>query len=56
MVAGKVLVRDEVVLTADEGAIRTQAQVQATALAQRVAGDPGHSEMALLDAMETGQF
>jgi hypothetical protein len=37
MVAGKVLVRDGEVLTADEDAIRGEAQVQAEAVAQRVA-------------------
>jgi 5-methylthioadenosine/S-adenosylhomocysteine deaminase len=54
MVAGKILVRDGVVLTADEEAIRAEAQVQADTLARRVAADPVHKGMALLDAMETG--
>jgi 5-methylthioadenosine/S-adenosylhomocysteine deaminase len=54
IVAGKVLVRDGVVLTADEDAVRAEAQVQADALAQRVASDPLHKGMALLDAMEAG--
>ena len=42
MVAGKVLVRDGEVLTADEAAVRAEAQVQAEAVAQRVAADPAH--------------
>ena len=54
MVAGKVLVRDGVVLTADEGTVRAEAQEQAEALARRVAADPVHKGMALLDAMEVG--
>lgn len=54
MVAGKIVVRDSVVTTADENAVRGEAQVQAEALAQRVAADPVHKGMALLDAMEAG--
>ena len=42
IVAGKVLVRDGVVLAADEDAVRAQAQVQAEALSRRVAADPVH--------------
>ena len=56
MVAGKVLMRDRVVLTADEDAIRPEAQVQAEAVARRVAADPVHGEMALLEAMEAGRL
>jgi len=56
MVAGRVLVRDGVVLTADEDAVRAEAQVQAEAVARRVAADPVHKGMALLDAMETGRL
>jgi hypothetical protein len=37
MVAGKVLLRDWVVLTADEDAMRAEAQMQAEAVAWRVA-------------------
>jgi 5-methylthioadenosine/S-adenosylhomocysteine deaminase len=54
MVAGKVLVRDGVGLTADEEAIRAEAQVQAEAVAQRVAADPLHQGMVLMEAMEAG--
>lgn len=54
LVAGRVLVRNREVLTADEAAVRAEAQVQAEALAERVAADPVHREMALLEAMEDG--
>ena len=56
MVAGRFLVRDYKVLTADEPAIRAEAQKQATAVAQRVAADPVHQEMALMEAMINGQL
>jgi 5-methylthioadenosine/S-adenosylhomocysteine deaminase len=56
MVAGQVLVRDGQVLTADEAAVRTEAQEQAEALAQRVAADPVHEGIALLAAMEAEQL
>jgi 5-methylthioadenosine/S-adenosylhomocysteine deaminase len=52
MVAGRALVRDRVVLTADEDTVRAEAQAQAEALARRVVADPVHKGMALLDAME----
>ena len=54
MVSGKILVRDRQVLTADEEAVRAEAQVQAEALARRVASDPVHEGMALLEAMAHG--
>jgi 5-methylthioadenosine/S-adenosylhomocysteine deaminase len=56
MVAGKILVRDGVVLTAVEQTVRAEAQEQAAALAQRVTADPVHKRMALMEAMETGQL
>ena len=56
MVAGRVLVRDGVVLTADESAVRAEAQIQAEAVAKRVAADPVHKEIALLEAMQRGQL
>ena len=56
MVAGRVLVRDRQVLTADEAAIRAEAQEQAEELARRVAADPVHEDMALLAAMGAGQL
>jgi len=54
MVAGKALVRDGRALTVDETAVRGEAQAQAEALAQRVAADPVHEGMALLESMEKG--
>jgi 5-methylthioadenosine/S-adenosylhomocysteine deaminase len=56
MVAGKILVRDGVVLTADEDAVRAEAQAQAEAVARRVAADPVSKELALLEAMGAGQL
>lgn len=56
MVAGRVLMRDGQVLTADEAAVRAEAQAQAEAVAQRVAADPVHKGMALLAAMEAGRL
>jgi 5-methylthioadenosine/S-adenosylhomocysteine deaminase len=56
MVAGRVLVRDGEVLVADETAVRAEAQVQAQEVARRVAADPVHKEMALLEAMSKGQL
>ena len=52
MVAGQVLVRDGEVLVADEAAVRAEAQVQAEEVERRVATDPVHTEMVLLEAME----
>jgi 5-methylthioadenosine/S-adenosylhomocysteine deaminase len=54
MGAGKVLVRDGVVLTADEEAIRAEAQIRAEEVARRVATDPFHRGLALLKPMEAG--
>jgi hypothetical protein len=61
MVASKVLVRaaDGVraeVLVADEAAVRAEAQTQAEEVARRVAADPVHTEMALLEPMQKGQL
>ena len=50
------MVRDGEVLVADEAAVRAEAQVQAEAVARRVAADPVHEGMALLEAMEAGQL
>jgi 5-methylthioadenosine/S-adenosylhomocysteine deaminase len=54
MVAGQVLVREGVVQTADEATIRATAQEQAQALAHRVAADPVHKGLALLEPMARG--
>lgn len=56
LVAGRVLMRDGEVLTIDETNVRDEAQFQAEAVAQRVAADPLHSNMALLSAMRAGQL
>jgi len=56
MVAGRILVFDGQVLTADEAAVRIEAQVQAEAVARNVCADPVHKDMALLEAMEKGQL
>ena len=54
MVAGQILMRDRQVATADEATVRAEAQVQAEAVARRVAADPVHEGLALLTAMEAG--
>ncbi len=56
MVAGKTLYKDGQITTADEAAIRAHAQTQATQLAQRVAADPVHKGMALLEPMAQGML
>ena len=56
MVAGKVLMRDRKLLSADEAAVRTEAQAQAEAIGRKVGADPVHKGMALLAAMEAGQL
>ena len=47
-----VLVRDGEVLVADEATVRAEAQVQAEEVARRVAADPVHKEMVLLETMK----
>lgn len=56
MVDGQVLVRQGQVLTADEEAVRVEAQAQADAIARRVADDPVHNGMALLEPMAQGML
>jgi 5-methylthioadenosine/S-adenosylhomocysteine deaminase len=61
MVAGKVLVRNAdgvraEVLVADEAAVRAEAQAQAEEVARRVAADPVHKGMALLETMKVGHL
>jgi len=56
IVAGKVLVQDGQVLTADEATIRAEAQERAEIIARSVAADPLHKGMALMAAMERGQL
>jgi 5-methylthioadenosine/S-adenosylhomocysteine deaminase len=54
VVAGRILVRNGQVLTADEAAVRAEAQSQAEDVARRVAADPAHAGMDLLAAMDNG--
>lgn len=54
MVNGRLLLRNGKVLTMDEAAIVADAQQQAEGIAARVAADPVHKGMALLEAMEKG--
>ena len=56
MVAGKLLVEDYQVLTVDESAIVAEAQIQAQQLSQRVAVDPIHQKMVLMEAMAGGKL
>jgi 5-methylthioadenosine/S-adenosylhomocysteine deaminase len=56
MVAGKVLLRDGRVLTADEEDVRVTAQAMAEEVAGAVRRDPVHRDLALLDAMARGQL
>lgn len=56
IIAGRIVLADGRVLTADEAAIRAEAQAQAEALGRRVAAGPVHREMALLLAMEAGRL
>jgi 5-methylthioadenosine/S-adenosylhomocysteine deaminase len=56
MVAGRVLLRDGQVLTADEAAVRAEAQARAVEIANNVVADPLHEGMALLAAMEARQL
>ena len=56
MVDGQVLVRNGQVLTADESAVRAEAQAQAADVARRVAADPVHKGMALLEPMAQGML
>jgi len=44
------------VLIADEAAVREEAQIQAEQVARRVAADPVHKEIVLLEAMKAGQL
>lgn len=56
MVDGKVLLRDGKILTTEEAAVRAEAQAQAAAVARRVAADPVHTGMALLEPMAQGML
>lgn len=54
MVAGQILVRDGEMLIADQDAVRSDARARAQAVSRRVAADPVHKGMALLEAMNFG--
>ena len=54
MVAGNILARDGAVLTADERAVRAEAQMRVETLAEPVVADPVHKRMALFRVMEAG--
>jgi 5-methylthioadenosine/S-adenosylhomocysteine deaminase len=56
MVDGQVLVRAGKIRTADEAAVREEAQMQANEIARRVAADPVHLRMALLEPMAQGML
>lgn len=56
LVNGRFLMRDRHILTADEQAIRTDAQQQAEKVAAAVATDPVHRGMKLLEAMDGGML
>ena len=56
IIAGQIVMRDRRVLTVDESAVVAEAQRQAEAVAQRVAADPLHSQLALLAAMNGGNL
>jgi 5-methylthioadenosine/S-adenosylhomocysteine deaminase len=56
LVAGKVLLENGRLQTIDETAVVAAAQEQANLLAQKVAADPAHKNLALLAAMKAGQL
>ena len=56
MVDGQILMRDGLILTLDDQAIRDEAQLEAQKVARRVAADPVHRGLALLEPMAHGQL
>jgi len=56
IVAGQFLMRNRETLTADEAAIRSDAQAAAEEISRRVLADPQHKDLALLDAMRDGKL
>ena len=56
MVAGRFLMRGRRILTADETAVRRDAQEAADEVMRRVLADPDHRKLALLDAMRDGRL
>ena len=56
MIDGQIVMRDGVILTVDDEAIRKDAQMEAEKVARRVAADPDHQGLALLKPMALGQL
>jgi 5-methylthioadenosine/S-adenosylhomocysteine deaminase len=56
MVAGKLLVEDDQVLTVNEDAILAEAQAQAQQLEQRVKADSAHQKLVLMEVMAKGKL
>jgi 5-methylthioadenosine/S-adenosylhomocysteine deaminase len=56
LVDGQILMRDGVMLTIDDQAVREQAQLEAQKVAHRVSADPLHQGLALLAPMAQGQL
>ena len=56
MVAGRFVMRGREILTADESAIRNEAQEAASEISRRVLADPSHNKLALLQAMRCGDL
>jgi len=56
MVAGRFLMRSRRILTADETAVRRDAQEAADEVMRRVLANPDHRKLALLDAMRDGRL
>ena len=56
LVDGQIVMRDGVILTVDDEAIRKDAQIEAEKVARRVSADPDHQGLALLKPMALGQL
>jgi 5-methylthioadenosine/S-adenosylhomocysteine deaminase len=56
IVAGRILMHDRHLLTVDEASIVVEAQEQAARIASKVADDPLHQSMTLLEAMRQGKL
>lgn len=56
MVAGRMLVENGRLLNVDETAVIAAAQEQANLLAQQVAADPAHKDLALMASMRVNQL
>jgi len=56
VVVGWFLMQGREIVTADEAAIRAEAQEAAEEISRRVLADPQHKDLALLDAMRNGKL